>query len=375
MQGCLIDCTFYQGLYTYFLNVWTCEMKPKVLKNIQNALILSICIHFILVCVLMIFYRHEPGTINEITFLEIIEVQTKRTLRAIKHKQYTTPKITPTIQKQIEVDVDPPVLSFQAAQPITHQNPVVPITGISLPNPRALGIGNSNLNTNTQILNPNIGRQAGMGKMVSPATVRVTKPQSFKPYVDKTLPQVSELKMPSAIMARIGYHIVSNRSTDLVDIVFVIDGSGSMKDNINAVRTHLSRMTKYFDDADLDFTMGVVIFREKMLGSHYEIFPQTRSVPQIKRRLAQVKCSGGEQTLDALIHAADEVDYRKNADIHFVLITDEFVSGNYNASDVLRKMRKENIKVDVVGRDEPFQKFITRSTGGLWLSISSLGAQ
>lgn len=350
-------------------------MKPKVLKNISNALILSVCIHFILVCALMIFYRHEPSAINEITYLEITEVPTKRNLRTIKHKQYTRPKITPTKQTQIEVDVDPPILSFQAAQPITHQNSVVPITGISLPNPQELGVGSSNLNTNSQMLNSNSGRQSGIGKLVSPGIVGVTKPQPFKPHVDKTLPQVSELKMPSALMARIGYHIVSNRSTDLVDIVFVIDGSGSMKDNINAVRTHLSRMTKYFDDAHLDFTLGVVIFREKMLGCHYEIFPQTRSVPQIKRRLAQVKCSGGEQTLDALIHAADEVDYRKNADIHFILITDEFVSGNYTASDVLRKMRKENIKVDVVGRDEPFQKFITRSTGGLWLSISSLGVQ
>ena len=350
-------------------------MKPKVLKNIRNALILSVCIHLILVGVLIRLYQHEPRAINEITFLEITEVPTKRTLRTIKHEQYSAPKITPTQQTQIEVDINPPELSFQTPQPISHQNSVVPFTGIPLPNPRALGIGNSNLNTNAQTLNSNLGRQSGIGKLESPGVVRVTKPQPFKPHVDNTLPQVSDLKMPSAIMARIGYHIVSNRTTDLVDIVFVIDGSGSMKDNINAVRTHLNRMTKFFDDADLDFTLGAVIFREKMLGCDFDIFPQTRSVPQIKRRLAQVKCSGGEKALDALIHAADEVVYRKSADIHFVLITDEFVSGNYSASDVLRKMRQVKIKVDVIGRDEPFQKFITRSTGGLWLPITSLGAQ
>lgn len=346
-----------------------------ILKNLRNALIFSVCIHFILFCALMRLYEPESSAIDEITFVEITEVATERTQRAIKHAHNTSPKITLSKQNQIEVAVNPPILSFEAAQPITHQNSVGLISEISLPHTQALGIGNSNLNTKTLTLNPSVGGQSGIGKIGPRGVVRVSKPQSFKPPIGNSLPEVSDLKMPSATMARIGYHIITNRSTDLVDIVFVIDGSGSMKDNINAVRTHLNRMTKYFDDADLDFTLGAVIFREKMLGFDFEIFPQTRSIPQLKRRLAQVKCSGGEQALDALIHAADKVAYRNNAEIHFILITDEFVSGNYSAGDVLRKMREVKIKVDVIGRNEPFQKYITRSTGGVWLPITSLGAQ
>ena len=105
----------------------------------------------------------------------------------------------------------------------------------------------------------------------------------------------------------------------------------------------------------------------------FEVIPQTRSVPKIRRALSQVKCRGGEKAVDALIRAADEVQYRKNADVHFILVTDEYVSGGYSASDVLQKMKDCNIKVDVVGLDEPFQKFITRTTGGIWLPIASLG--
>jgi hypothetical protein len=152
-----------------------------------------------------------------------------------------------------------------------------------------------------------------------------------------------------------------------------------MKDNINAVRNHLNQMTELFDDAELDFTLGIVIFRDNtgynMLGWDFELVPQTRSVSQIKRLLGQVKCRGGEKALDALMRAADEVTVRRNTDVHFILITDEYVSGNYSARDVLIKMTNAKIKVDVIGRDEPFQKFITRSTGGLFLPISSLGAQ
>ena len=197
--------------------------------------------------------------------------------------------------------------------------------------------------------------------------------------MDDTLPDISTLPMPNVILARIGQHVLANRTADLVDIVFIIDGSGSMKDNINAVRNHLSQMTKLFDDAELDFTLGIVIFRDNtgynLLGWDFELVPQTRSVSQIKRLLGQVKCRGGEKALDALMRAADEVTVRRNTDVHFILITDEYVSGNYSAKDVLIKMTNAKIKVDVIGRDEPFQKFITRLTGGLFLPISSLEAQ
>ncbi len=350
-------------------------MKPKVMKNIHIALILSICMHIILVLVLTRLYRSEPSALKEVTHLKITEIPTERVPRHITREQYIPVKITPTKQTQIEVAVNTPEVSLPSTQPFSHQNPVIPFTGISLPNPSVSGIGTSNQTSKAMIGHQNIGNHLRLGKKESTDVLKVTKPKSLKAPANISLPSVSDLKMPSALMARIGYHIVENRNTDNLDVVFVIDGSGSMKDNINAVRNHLNRMTKFFDDANLDFTLGVVIFRDKMLGLDFEIYPQTRSVPHIKRRLAQVKCSGGEKALDALIRAADDVKYRENADVHFILITDEFVSGNYTARDVLRKMRQQNIRVDVVGRDEPFQKFITRSTGGLWLPIASLGVQ
>lgn len=350
-------------------------MKPKVIKSIHIALILSVCIHVMLVFVMTRLHQHDARSIREVTYLKITEIPTERIPRQIKRDKYVPTKILPTKQTQIAVEVNSPLVSMPSTPPISHQNPVVPNIELSLPNPSESGIGSSLQTLSSPIGNQDFGSQIKFGKEVSSGVLRVTKPKSFEPHKDNTLPSVSDLKMPSAVMARIGYHIVESRNTDNVDIVFVIDGSGSMKDNINAVRSHLNRMTKFFDDADLDFTLGVVIFREKMLGVDFEIFPQTRSIPHIKRRLAQVRCSGGEKALDALIRAADDVEYRENADVHFVLITDEFVSGNYTASEVLKKMRQEKIKVDVVGRDEPFQKFITRSTGGLWLPISSLGVQ
>ncbi len=349
-------------------------MKPKITRTIHYALILSISLHIFLVSVLRVFDHTEPRSVEDITHIEISKVPSERALRKLKREQYIPPKFTPVKQRQIETEVNPPVASLPTTMPIAHQNPVTPLSGFSLPNPQTLDNNKSGINSTEGTVNQDIGNLPGAGNVNLQDIIRGTKNQSSKPHVDVTLPSVSDLPLPTAILTRIGQHIVTNRTADTVDIVFIIDASGSMKDNINAVRTHLNRMTDLFDDAELDFTLGIVVFRENILGLDLDVIPQTRSISQIKRALAQVKCRGGEKAIDALIRATDEVDFRQNADVHFILITDEYVSGNYSARDVLTKVSHAKIKVDVVGLDEPFQKFITRSTGGIWLPISSLGA-
>lgn len=348
-------------------------MKPKVTKSIHFALILSIGLHIALIFVLKVLYRPEPSSTKNITYLEISQLPPQRSLRTLKRTKYVPPKITPIRQKQIENEVNLPIATLPTAAPISHQNPVTPLRGFSLPASRTLGINKPSLSFAAPAVNQGMGSRPGSTKFNMQGISRVTKHRSFKPPIDDALPGISDLPLPNVILKRIGLHVVASRSTNMVDIVFVIDASGSMKDNINAVRNHLSSMTSLFDNAKIDFTLGVVIFRDDIFSSGFEVIAQTRSVSQIKRALTRVKCRGGEKALDALIRAADEVSYRKNADVHFVLITDEYVSGNYSARDVLNKMNDAKIKVDVIGLNEPFQKFITRSTGGLWLPISSLG--
>ena len=187
------------------------------------------------------------------------------------------------------------------------------------------------------------------------------------------------LTLPDLALNRIAKHIVANKRTNLVDIVFIIDGSGSMKNDVDAVREHLTSMTDLFDSVGIDFTIGIVAFRAgtgySLLGLDFEVIPQTRSTAQVKKVLAQLKFRGDENGLDALIRAADEVKFRSDAEIHFIFVTDEYVSGAYSSIDVMMKMKTSRIKVDVIGRDEPFQKFIAKTTGGLWLPISSLTIQ
>ena len=55
------------------------------------------------------------------------------------------------------------------------------------------------------------------------------------------------------------------KKSDKVDIVFVVDTSESMQDDIDAVRRHLNRMIYKLQKANIDFTIGVVRFHHSLV--------------------------------------------------------------------------------------------------------------
>ena len=190
------------------------------------------------------------------------------------------------------------------------------------------------------------------------------------------LSEVSHLTQPDVALVKIGHHLLKTRKGNTVDIVFVIDASKSMRNDIDAVRNHLNQMTDMLEMENLDFTVGLVAFRDgtsfSLLGWDFQVTPQTTSIMEVKKELASIHCRGGEKALDALVQAAAKVKFRRGAERLFILVTDEYVSGSYSPKKVLRKLKSEKISVNVIGRDEPFQKLLVQGTGGLWIPISSL---
>ncbi len=190
------------------------------------------------------------------------------------------------------------------------------------------------------------------------------------------LSEVSHLTQPDIALIKIGHHLLRTRKSDMLDIVFLIDASKSMRNDIDAVRKHLNQMADLLKTEDLDFTVGLVAFRDgtsfSLLGWDFQVTPQTTSIQEIKAELAAIHCRGGEKALDALVQAAAKVKFRRGAERRFILVTDEYVSGSYSPKRVLRKLKSERIGVNIIGRDEPFQKMLVQRTGGLWMPISSL---
>ena len=360
-------------------------MKVLFKKNMPNALIISVGLHILLLLTLGTLYRQKSDLdVKPVTEFDIIRVRSRNALRPVKRfPHFSLRPVAPTenVQQMKAMEVEPPTLETLATT-VAYQDATVELQTPELSSPSHSGehaygkslqakpVGGSGVG----------GTGSGLGARVSGNGKFGSNTRGFLGGTgDAPASDLGGLTLPDLALTRVGKHIIANRSTDLLDVVFVVDGSGSMKNDIDAVREHLNNMTDLFDSAEIDFTIGVVAFRAGtgygLLGLDFEVVPQTRSVSQVKKVLSQLKFRGDENGLDALIRAADEVTFRRGAEVHFIFVTDEYVSGAYSSIDVMMKMKTARIKVDVIGRDEPFQKFIAKSTGGLWLPISSLAIQ
>ena len=356
-------------------------MKALFKKNIPNALILSVGLHVLLLLILGALYRQQFDLENKpVTEFDIVKIRSRSSLRPLKRPVHLPlqPMVSTENAQQIKTPkIEPKTLKPPVA-PTSYQDTMVEL---QTPEPTSPVYTEGRISEKGIQSGPVGGLSIGGTGMVGPRRSRTGKlGGGTGSHLNGTggvpLSDLKSLTLPDLALTKVGKHIVANRSTDLVDVVFVVDGSGSMKNDVDAVREHLNNMTDLFDSAGIDFTIGVVAFRSGtgygLLGLDFEVIPQTRSISQIKKVLAQLRFRGDEKGLDALIRAADEVVFRHGAEVHFIFVTDEYVSGAYSSIDVMMKMKTAKIKVDVIGRDEPFQKFIAKSTGGLWLPISSL---
>lgn len=199
-------------------------------------------------------------------------------------------------------------------------------------------------------------------------------------------PQTGSAKTPSldrdvqigSLLQTIASGIASGKDTPTVDIVFLLDTSGSMEDNIRAVGRHLVDMVEIFQAEQLDFTMAVVPF--KYLVQHFH--QPTKDYQRYERLLENIKCGGTEQAYEAIVKSISRIKFRPEARRRFILITDAPCTGPYTLSEVLRQCWEAEITLDIIGgvdeteADDPLkaereQKALARKTGGMWLPIPS----
>lgn len=159
--------------------------------------------------------------------------------------------------------------------------------------------------------------------------------------------------------------IVGGSGPRAVDVVFLLDVSGSMDNNIRAVADHLVQMMTFLREHGYDVTFGAVRFKVTTI----RIFPQTRDAERLRRLLENFQVGGDEYALDALEKAARKVQFREGVERRFVLVTDEPLKGTVSFDAVLSLLRAERIVVDVIGLNDPLHRQLASQTGGTWHPI------
>lgn len=215
-------------------------------------------------------------------------------------------------------------------------------------------------------------------------------PQSTSTEVARDLsqierPQTDSVETPSldrdaqigSLLQTIASGIASEKDSPTVDIVFLLDTSGSMEDNIRAVGRRLVKMVEVFQAEQLDFTMAMVPF--KYLAQHFH--QPTKDYQRYERLLENIKCGGAERAYEAIVKSISRIKFRQEARRRFILITDAPCTGPYTLSEVLQQCWEAEITLDIIGgvtdrteADDPLkaereQKALARKTGGRWFPI------
>ena len=178
-------------------------------------------------------------------------------------------------------------------------------------------------------------------------------------------------------LKRIADHIIGTRQLDKVNVVFVLDTSASMRDNIQKVAANLYALSDEFDLVNLEYHLGMSEFSVRREGQRLEIRSLLPEVGMLRRRMQKLSLSGNEHALDALTDTPYYIDFHADADKYIILVTDEPASTHMRKEDAYTTMRQkvielyqlEDIRVNVLGHPEPFQQQLAEKTGGLWQLI------
>lgn len=163
-----------------------------------------------------------------------------------------------------------------------------------------------------------------------------------------------------------------------VDMVFVIDTTGSMSDKIKGLLETATKFVDRFGRLEMDSRIAIVAFGDLNVKSDKIVATGfTRSLDTTKKSLQKIpRFSGGanhgESSLEAL-QKAMALDFRDNVVKVLLLITDEPALQNrqVKASDVTRQLKDNEMLTFVVATPERYYKEMAASTGGKWYKISA----
>lgn len=180
----------------------------------------------------------------------------------------------------------------------------------------------------------------------------------------KALPHVSFPRL----MQKLAQEIVETSEGGPIDVVFVIDASGSMRDNIKSVVEHLKEMVDVYKASKIDYALGVTEFWANKNRNRISVFQLTKSFTEYKRTLQAIDVHQDEHALDAIVQTVKELRFRPTSKRHFILVTDEALTSRDGLAveDAIAYCREFGIYVNVLGLPIDEHQILAAQTGGKW---------
>ena len=181
----------------------------------------------------------------------------------------------------------------------------------------------------------------------------------------------------SSIIGELTDDIIASSGGGPIDVVFVVDASGSMQDNINAVAEHLGQMVNAYKASEIDYQLGLTHFnvakniQNNVSQNNIRVFQLVQNLSAYKQTLYGIIPNGDENALDAINQTVIQMQFRKNTIKHLILVTDEpFTSmQGHTIEHIIQLCQKEQLYVNVLGNNIPDHKRLAKETGGSWHAV------
>lgn len=189
---------------------------------------------------------------------------------------------------------------------------------------------------------------------------------NYNPVASEKFSEISKemiySKGPETLIEDIGKILKTFVNAEKLDIVFAIDATGSMKDDIEKLREDLIPEIKRIFSKEKDVRIAVLFYRDygdtfKYMDLPVKCFDFTRSFKTFKEQLYSIKILGREggdipeAVYEAMFAASEFYKWRKDAQKEIILIGDAEPhpvprgTGKYSKGYVMALADSKNIKI------------------------------
>lgn len=181
------------------------------------------------------------------------------------------------------------------------------------------------------------------------------------------------------ILPMIANGIIKRASQNKLDIVFIIDTTGSMEDNVLGVKQYIYNFLNPIKEKKIDVNLGLVEFSD-ISARKEKVYGLTDDPEKFRKWLDKTVFYGGgdlpESGYEAIITALEKIKFRKSAQRVFIFISDAPQhdldydgKSRYTLDRIISRLRDENVSVDVIGIDDLTLRQLAMGTGGQWKPI------
>ncbi len=170
---------------------------------------------------------------------------------------------------------------------------------------------------------------------------------------------------------------VQQGASRAVDLVFVIDTTGSMSDKIDGLLNTCAKFVDEFAALNLDHRMAIIAFGDLTVpGDKIVAMDFSSKVQVIKQSLQQIpRYSGGGNEGESSLEALDKalaLPFRTNAVKVVILITDEpALQRKMRASDMTKRLAQKEFLAFVVSPPLDYFKEMAKKNGGKWYQVAA----